>query len=163
MSKQKNSGGKDAESGQSKSVALNRKAKRDYEIIDRLEAGMSLTGAEVKSARAGEINLQESYVRITNRECFLVGCHFAPYTYARQDEVDPTRDRKLLLHRKEIERLDAQIRQKGLTAVPLAMYFNGRGRCKIEIGLGRGKKTLDKREDIKAREAKRYLERAMKR
>lgn len=147
---------------QSKTVALNRKAKRDYEIVDRVEAGISLTGAEVKSARNGEVNLQESYVKIQKGECFLSGCHFAPYTFARNEEVDPVRERKLLLHRKEIEKMDAQVRQKGLTAVPLAMYFNNKGRCKVEIGIGRGKKQHDKRQDVKERDAKRYLDRALK-
>ena len=142
-----------------KVVSVNKKARRDYEIINTIEAGLVLNGAEVKSVRAAAVNLKESYVRFKKGECYLVGCHISPYAYARQEEVSPTRERKLLLHRREIIRLEVQVKQKGLTVVPLKLYFNAKGRCKIELGLGRGKKLHDKRQDVKEREAKRQLQR----
>ena len=145
-----------------KVIAVNKKARRDYEVLDSTEAGIVLTGAEVKSIRNGSINLRESYIRVKGNECFLVGCHITPYAFARQEETSPTRDRKLLLHRKEIDRLNVQVTQKGLTLVPLKVYFNSRGRCKLEVGLGRGKKLHDKRRDIKDREVKRQLDRVTK-
>lgn len=161
MAKSKSPQPKQTENSQT--AVINRKAKRDYEIVDKIEAGIVLSGGEVKSIRAGSINLSESYVRIKNAECFLVDCHINPYAFERQDDIKPTKDRKLLLHKREIERLNAQVKQKGLTLIPLAVYFNAKGRCKLEIGVGKGKKVHDKRQDIKERDAKKYLERALRR
>lgn len=143
-------------------VAVNKKARRDYEILDTLEAGLELLGCEVKSIRGGGANLKESYIRFRNRECFLTGCHVSPYKFSRVETYDPVRDRRLLLHQREIERLGSQVQAKGLTVVPLQIYFNSRGRCKLDIGLGRGKKLFDKRQDIKSRDAAREIQRLMK-
>ena len=143
-------------------IDVNKKARRDYEITEMFEAGISLLGSEVKSVRASGVSLRDSYVRVKDNECMLVGCHIGPYEFARQDSHEPYRDRKLLLHRREISRLFEAIKQKGLTVVPLRIYFNKAGKCKLEIGLGRGKKLFDKREDIKTRDAKRQIERALK-
>jgi SsrA-binding protein len=152
---------KDAAEG-IKTVDVNKKARRDYEILDTAEAGIVLRGSEIKSIRNSGISLRDSYIRMKGTECFLVGCHIAPYQFAGVDAHDPYADRKLLLHRKEIERFAMQVKTKGRTLVPLRVYFNKSGRCKIELGVGRGKKLYDKREDIKGREAKRDLERAIK-
>ena len=142
-------------------AALNKKARRDYEISDTFEAGLALLGSEVKSIRDGGMNLQESYVRVSNSELFLVDCHISPYTFAGFQAPPPTRERKLLMHRREIERLGVAVRQKGLTLVPMRAYFKN-GRCKLEVGLGKGKKLWDKREDVKAKEAKRAMDRAFR-
>ncbi len=143
-------------------VADNRKARHDYTIEETYEAGIVLTGSEIKSVRAGRINLRGSFARIFNDELFLYDSHISPYeqsgTYFNHV---PTRPRKLLLHRREISRLDGLIRQKGLTLVPLKVYFKGR-RAKVEIGVARGKKNYDKREDIAKRDAERDIERVMK-
>ncbi|HQH27250.1 MAG TPA: SsrA-binding protein SmpB, partial [Oligoflexia bacterium] len=144
-------------------IAVNKNARRNYEILVTVEAGIELLGCEVKSIRAGGINLKESYIRFKHNECFLVGCHISPYKFSPLKDYDPVRDRRLLFHRHEIKRLNEQVQQKGLTIVPLRAAFSPKGRCKIEVGVGRGKKLFDKREDIKAREAARDIERAMKR
>jgi SsrA-binding protein len=144
-------------------VETNKKARRDYEILDSIEAGIELRGSEVKSVRAGGMSLRESYVSFKNQECFLVGCHISPYRFSRVDAHEPLRERRLLLHAREIARLGAQVRAKGLTVVPLKAFFNPQGRLKLEIGLARGKKLYDKREDIKKREDMREMERALKR
>lgn len=143
-------------------VASNKTAHRDFEILEKFEAGLVLSGSEVKSIRAGEVNLKEAYVREKNGELFLVGCHITPYAFSRQDEIDPVRQRKLLMHKDEIELLSTKSQHKGLTMVPIKLYFKG-GRCKLELGLGRGKKLHDKRQDIKAKEANRDMERALRR
>lgn len=142
-------------------VATNKKARRDYEILNNYEAGMVLLGSEVKSVRAGGLNLSDSYVRAQNGELFLVSCHISPYTHSRVDAHDPLRERKLLLHRQEIEKLATQVQTKGLTLIPLQVYFK-KGRLKIEIGVGKGKKQFDKREDVKKKEAQREMDRAFK-
>lgn len=142
-------------------VTTNKNAFRNYEIVDTLEAGIVLLGSEVKSIRAGEINIKDAYVRIHNGEAFLMNCHITPYKYSRIDEINPLRERKLLLHAQELERLEARISQKGLTVVPTKMYFR-RGRCKLELGVGKGKKLHDRREDLKEREARREIERAFR-
>lgn len=144
-------------------VAANKKARRDYEIVSSAEAGISLLGSEVKSIRQGNASLKESYIREKNGELYLVGCHISPYSHSPVDAHEPTRQRKLLLHRQEIDRLIVQIARKGLTLVPLRLYFNKDGRCKLEIALGRGKKLFDKREDEKKRVATREVERMLKR
>lgn len=142
-------------------VATNKKARRDYEILGNYEAGMVLLGSEVKSVRAGGINLSDSYVRAKNSELFLVSCHISPYLHSRVDAHDPLRERKLLLHRQEIEKLAAQVQMKGLTLIPLQVYFK-KGRLKVEIGVGKGKKQFDKRDDVKKKEAQREMDRAFK-
>ena len=143
-------------------VADNRKARHDYDIEEVYEAGIALTGSEIKSVRAGRVNLRGSYARVVNDEVFLHEAHISPYEQSGTffNHV-PTRPRKLLLHRREISRIDGQIRQKGLTLVPLKIYFKGRI-AKIELGVARGKKSYDKREDIAKRESQRVIERAMK-
>ncbi|MEI6180603.1 MAG: SsrA-binding protein SmpB [Chloroflexales bacterium] len=143
-------------------VADNRKARHDYDIEEVYEAGIALTGSEIKSVRAGRVNLRGSYARVINDEVFLHEAHISPYEQSGTlfNHV-PTRPRKLLLHRREISRIDGQIRQKGLTLVPLKIYFKGRI-AKIELGVARGKKSYDKREDIAKRESQRVIERAMK-
>lgn len=143
-------------------VAQNRGARRDYEIVEILEAGLVLRGSEVKSIRAGGGRIDEAYVRIRDGEAVLLGAHIAPYSHSPGDAHEPARDRVLLLHKREIERLAAKLQQKGLSIVPLRLYFKS-GRCKVEIGLGRGKKLHDKREDVKKREADRAMARALKR
>lgn len=143
-------------------VAENRKARHDYDIEETFEAGIVLTGSEIKSVRAGRVNLRGSYARVLNDEVFLYDSHISPYeqsgTYFNHD---PTRPRKLLLHRREISRLEGLVRQKGLTLVPLKVYFKNR-RAKLELGVARGKKSYDRREDIAKREAQRDIERVMK-
>ena len=142
-------------------IAANKKARRDYEILATFEAGLVLVGSEVKSVRKGGTNLSDSYVKVKNGELFLINCHIAPYSHAPADSHLLTRERKLLLHRKEIEKLAIQISQKGLTIVPLDLHFKN-SRCKALLGVGRGKKHYDKREDLKKREADRQIARAMK-
>ncbi|MFV9507302.1 MAG: SsrA-binding protein SmpB [Oscillochloridaceae bacterium umkhey_bin13] len=143
-------------------VADNRKARHDYTIEETVEAGIVLTGSEIKSVRAGRVNLRGSYARIYQDEVFLYEAHIATYEQSGTFfNHEPTRPRKLLLHRREISRLDGLVRQKGITLVPLKMYFKGR-RAKLELGVARGKKSYDKREDIAKREAQRDIERVMK-
>jgi SsrA-binding protein len=143
-------------------VVVNRKARHDYFIDETVEAGLVLTGSEVKSLRDGRCNLVDSFARITRGEAFITNVHISPYDPASRENHEPTRSRKLLLHRLEIDRLEGKLKQKGLTLVPLRIYFNERGRAKIELGLGRGKKHYDKRQTIKERDAKRETARAMR-
>lgn len=142
-----------------KIVTSNRKATHEYHIDDRVEAGMVLKGTEVKSIRAGKVNLQEAFCVVEGGEMWLQQCHIAPYSHGNIANHDPVRRRKLLLNKKEIERLDKAAAQKGYTLVPLKIYFK-RGRAKIEIGLGKGKKLYDKRADIAEKDMKRKLSRA---
>lgn len=144
-----------------KTVALNRKARHDYTIEETLEAGIALTGTEIKSVREGHVSLQDAYARIERGEAWLVGVHVAPWSGGNRYNHEPRRERKLLLHRTQIDQLVGKTRAKGLTLVPLAMYFNDRGRAKIELGLARGKKNYDRRRDIAARDARRDMERDM--
>lgn len=143
-------------------IEVNKKARRDYEILDTLEAGISLLGSELKSIRQGGISLQESYVQIINNECFLLQAHITPYAFTSVNPPDPYRKRKLLLHKREIVKLSQQVQRKGLTIIPLKVYINPKGKVKIEIGLGKGKKVHDKRADVKSKEASRKLERVLK-
>lgn len=147
---------------QQPNVVVNRKARHDYFIDETVEAGMVLTGSEVKSIRAGRCNLVDSFARISRGEAFVSNVHISPYDPAHRDNHEPTRSRKLLLHRLEIDRLEGKLKLKGLTLVPLRIYFNARGRAKIELGLARGKKQHDKRQATKEREAKRETARAMR-
>lgn len=144
-----------------KVVCQNKKAFYDYSIEDTLEAGLSLLGTEVKSLRDGKANLKDSYVLIKDSEAFLFNCHISPYSHGNIMNHEPLRTRKLLLHKKEIERLKGKLVQKGYTLLPLKIYFKGPV-AKVEIGLGKGKKQYEKRETIKEREAKKDIERAMK-
>lgn len=147
---------------QYKVVATNRKAYHDYFIEEKFEAGIVLKGTEVKSLRDRRVNLQDSYASVKEGEVFLHHCHISPYSHGNLMNHDPIRTRKLLLHRKEINKLLGKTQQKGLTLVPLRIYFSGRGRAKVELGLAKGKKQHDRRASIKAREAGREVERAMK-
>jgi SsrA-binding protein len=142
-----------------KTVALNRKARHDYVIEDTLEAGIVLTGTEIKSVRDGKVNLQDAYARIERGEAWLVGAHVAPWAGGNRYNHEPKRDRKLLLHRTQIDHLEGKTRAKGLTLVPLSLYFNDRGRAKVQLGLARGKQRHDRRRDIAARDARRDLDR----
>jgi SsrA-binding protein len=141
-------------------VAVNRKARHDYEVIESYEAGIALTGSEIKSVRAGRVNLRGSYARIHNEEVWLYDAHISPYDQA-YTQHNPIRPRKLLLHRREISRLLGMVQQKGLTLVPLRIYIKGRY-AKIELAVARGKKLYDKREDLAKRDARRDIERALK-
>ena len=144
-----------------KIITQNRKAFHDYQIEDKIEAGINLKGTEVKSVREGRINLKDSYVIIKQGEAFLLNCHISPYSHGNIMNHDPVRTRKLLLHKKEISKLQGKLQEKGYSLIPLKVYFKGPF-IKIEIGLAKGKKFFEKRETIKTREAKREIERAMK-
>ena len=143
-------------------VATNRKAFHDYFIEDKFEAGIVLQGTEVKSLRDGRVNLQDSYASVRDSEIFLHNCQISPYSHGNIMNHDPTRVRKLLLHKTEINKLMGKTQQKGLTLIPLRIYFSKRGHAKVELGLAKGKKLYDRRESIKAREAGREVERAIK-
>lgn len=142
-------------------VTTNRRATYDYEIVERLEAGMVLQGSEVKSLRAGKANLKDSFAHVRGGEVYLVGAYIAPHTFSREGGHEPERERKLLLHRREIERVASQLAEKGLTLVPMKVYFV-EGKAKIELGVGRGKRTVDKRHSIKEREQRREMDRALR-
>ncbi len=146
---------------ESKVLASNRKAFHDYTIEETYEAGIALTGTEIKSVRAGSVNLRDSYAQVRNGELWLMNVHVAPYEPASRQNVDPYRDRKLLLHRNEILRLQGRVQEKGLTIVPLRVYLK-KNRAKVEIALVRGKKLYDKRETIAKRDSAREIERAVK-
>lgn len=143
-------------------VATNRKAFHDYFVEETYEAGMSLLGTEVKSLREGRVNLRDSYALVRDREVFLLNCHISPYRYGNIENHEPLRTRKLLLQRREIDKLWGKLSQKGFTLIPLKIYFK-KGKAKVEIGLVRGKRKYEKRETLKAREAKREIEKHMKR
>lgn len=144
-----------------KIVATNKKAYHDYHIEETYEAGMALRGTEVKSLREGRANLKDSFARIDKDEIFLLNCHISPYSHGNIANHDPLRTRKLLLHRREIQRLIGKIQQKGYALIPLKIYFKNE-KAKVELGLAKGKKAYDKREDIKKREAGREMEKAFK-
>jgi SsrA-binding protein len=142
-------------------VVVNRRARHDYFIEESVEAGLVLTGSEVKSLRAGKAQLKDSYGQIKKGEVWLFNTHISEYGPSAQFGHEPTRSRKLLLHRREIERLIGKVKERGLTLVPLRLYFK-HGRAKVDLGLARGKKLYDKRESIKERESRREMDRAMK-
>jgi SsrA-binding protein len=144
-----------------KLVASNRRARFDYEILDTFEAGIELRGPEVKSLRAGKASLNEAYAVLRAGEAFLVNAHINPYEQAGRENADPRRERRLLLHKREILRLQGQVAERGRTLVPLALYFRS-GRAKVEIALARGKKRFDKRETIQRREQEREVARALR-
>jgi SsrA-binding protein len=145
-----------------KVVATNRKARRNYTILDTYEAGLVLLGSEVKSLREGKMELKDSYGHVHRGEAWLVGAHIAPYDFAREGGHDPDRDRKLLLHRHQIDRIAGTLAEKGLTLVPLQVYFKD-GKAKVELGLAKGKATVDKRRTLRDREHQREMERAARR
>ena len=143
-------------------VAVNKKAYRNFELTDKLEAGMSLVGTEVKSLRAGQADLNGSYARIQGQQCWLVGATIAQYEQAGINNHEPTRKRKLLLHKAELSKIRTKIEQRGFTLVPLRIYFSSKGLAKIELAVARGKRQYDKRETITKRQQKRDLDRDMK-
>lgn len=145
-----------------RAVATNRRARHDYHILESYEAGIVLTGTEVKSVRAGRLNLQDAFARVEGGEVFLYNMHISPYSHGNRWNHEPTRTRKLLLHKAEIRKLIGRVQQQGFTLVPLRVYFNERGRAKVELALAQGKKKWDKRRDIARREVQREVERAMK-
>lgn len=142
--------------------ATNRKAYRDYIVLETFECGIELKGSEVKSIRESKINLNDSFARIENNQVVLYNTHISPYEQASYLNVDPVRPRRLLLHRKQINKLIGEVAQKGFTLVPLKVYFNARGFAKLELALCKGKKLYDRREDIKRREADLEIRRVMK-
>lgn len=148
---------------QRKLVASNKKARHDYFIEETYEAGIVLTGTEIKSVRQGKVSIKESYARVENGELIIYGMNISPYEQGNRFNVDPLRQRKLLLHKQEIRKLIGYTTQKGLTIVPLNMYINEKGLAKLEVGVARGKKNYDKREDIAKRDADRRMQQAMKR
>lgn len=144
-----------------KTIATNRRARFEYHLSDNVEAGLVLTGSEVKSLRAGTVSINEAYAMIRGNEAWLVGATIEPYPQAGMRNHDRLRDRKLLLHKREIDKLRGRVEQKGFTVVPVRLYFKN-GKVKIELALGRGKDVADKREAVKRRDAKREIERALK-
>ena len=143
-------------------MAKNRKAYRDFELVEKFEAGLELRGSEVKSLRGSAADLSGSYARIQDGECWLVGAKIAPYAMARDGGHDPTRKRKLLLHKAELHRIWTKLEQRGFTLVPLRLYFSSRGLAKVELALAQGKRQYDKRQTITERTQKRDLDRSMK-
>lgn len=144
-----------------KIITTNRKARHEYHIDESIEAGIVLTGTEVKSLREGRANLQDAYCTVQSGEMIMFNCHISPYSHGNQMNHDPVRPRKLLLHRKEISRWAKSAQEKGFTIIPLKLYFK-HGHAKVELGLARGKKLYDKRADIAERESKRRLDRVMR-
>lgn len=149
-----------AEKGE-KTVAVNRRARHDYEISEVYEAGITLTGPEVKSLRAGKVSIAESYAKIVKGELWLIDCRITPYIHSRMVEQDPVRQRKLLLRKNEIKRLIGKTKERGFTLIPLRIYFK-KGWAKVELGLARGKKLIDKREKLKRKIIERESRAAMK-
>jgi SsrA-binding protein len=145
-----------------KKVASNRKAEHDYFVEDRFEAGIALLGSEIKSIRAGQVQLRESYVRVEANEAWLINAHISVYDPAARQNHDPLRPRKLLLHRKEIRKLAEQIKLKGYTVIPLDIHITVKGKAKVTIALARGKRQYDKRQTIARRESERDMERALR-
>jgi SsrA-binding protein len=154
-------GGKAVEN-KSKVLVTNRKARHDYHIIETFEAGIALAGTEVKSLRDGKGNLKDSFARVENGELYLYNMHISPYEKGNIYNKDPLRTRKLLMHKKQINRLFAQVKEKGLTLIPLQVYLNERGLVKVALALAKGKARYDKREDIKKKDANRQMEKAFK-
>ena len=154
---------KKPEKGKEGPSAVNKKAYRDYELLDKFEAGLELVGSEVKSLRGAPADLTGSYARIDDGECWLIGAKIAPYQQAGNRGHDPTRKRKLLLHKAELRRIWIKLAQRGFTLVPLRMSFSSRGLAKVELALAQGKRQYDKRQSITERAQKRDVDRSMKR
>lgn len=150
-----------AEKGKEKTVAFNRRASHDYFLEDKYECGLVLTGTEIKSIRDGKIQFKDAYISIYKGEAWIKGMHISPYKYGNIFNVDEERDRKLLLHKYEIQKLHMKVKTKGYTLVPVRMYLKN-GRAKLEIALAKGKNLVDKRETQKLRDAKREMEKALK-
>lgn len=144
-----------------KIISDNRKARHDYHILDTLEAGIALQGTEVKSLRLGKVNIRDSFARVKDGEVFLHGMHISPYEHGNRFNHDPLRIRKLLLHKREIQRLIGKTKEQGLTLIPLRLYFK-RGRAKVELAVAQGKKLYDKRETLARKDEARRVERAIK-
>ena len=142
-----------------RSIAVNRRARHLYEVLETVEAGLVLRGTEVKSLRAGQVNFKDSYATVRSGEGWLLGCHISPYSHGTDANHNPERDRKLLLHRRELARLSGKIAERGLTLVPLRLYFKD-GRAKVELGLARGRKLHDKRAALREREEQREMGKA---
>ncbi len=155
-----------AKSGKDKNkqgqVAVNKKAYRNFELVEKFEAGLELLGTEVKSLRDAQADLNGSYARVEDQQCWLVGATIAQYQQAGARQHDPTRKKKLLLHKAEIRKIKTKLEQRGFTLVPLRIYFNDRGLAKIELALARGKRQYDKRQAIAKRDQKRDIDRSMK-
>jgi len=162
MAKKKKKSDSKTEQTGPRTVATNRKARHDYHIEERFEAGLALTGTEIKSVRAGQVNLRDGFVLIRDDEAWLQNVHIAHYAQGNRNNHEESRRRKLLLHRREINALHAQVTQRQWTVVPLRMYITAKGLAKVEIALVRGKQSYDKRQDIAKRDAKREVERAIK-
>ena len=145
-----------------KLIAQNKKARHDYQIIDTLETGIVLCGSEVKSCRMGRVNLIDSYGRIENGEFYCINLHISPYPNANRLNHEPLRKRKLLLHKSEIKKLYGKIREKGQSFIPLKIYFNQKGKVKLEMALAKGKKNYDRRQDIKKKDIQREVEKDLK-
>ncbi len=145
-----------------RSIATNRKALHEYAILEKMEAGIVLKGTEVKSLREGNVNLREGYAKVDQGVVVLHNCHIGTYSHGNFMNHDPLRPRVLLLHKKEIDKVHGKVQQKGLTLVPLRIFFNSRGLAKVELALGRGKKHFDRRETEKRKEAGREIERTLK-
>ncbi len=144
-----------------KMIAKNPTARHNYAISSTFEAGIVLTGTEIKSIRNGKVNIKDTYVNIKNGEAFIYGMHISPYEFGNIFNKDPLRNRKLLLHKREIIKLSSQIKEKGISLVPICLYFSG-NKVKLEVGIGKGKKLYDKREDIAKKDALRKIDRALK-
>jgi SsrA-binding protein len=144
-----------------KTIALNRRARHEFSIEDSMEAGIVLSGTEIKSIRAGKVNLADAFARIERGEAWLVGAHIAPWEGGNRLNHEPKRDRKLLLHRSQIDQLLGKTKAKGLTLVPLKIYITERGKAKLELGLGKGKQLYDRRREIAARDSRREVEREL--
>jgi SsrA-binding protein len=148
--------------GTSRTIVQNRQARFNFEILEKVEAGIALEGTEVKSIREGRANIKEAYADIRNGEAWLIGAHISPYSHGNISNHNPLRERKLLLNAIEIQRLQSKVMEKGLTLVPMRLYLKGR-LVKLELGVGRGKKLVDKRDDIKKRDQEREISRAIRR
>jgi SsrA-binding protein len=144
-----------------RTIATNRRARHDYEILETVEAGLVLRGTEVKSLRGSHVTFKDAFATVRNSEVWLIGCYINPYSHGTDANHEPERDRKLLLHRREISRLTGKVAERGLTLIPLRLYFKS-GRAKLEIGLGRGKKLHDKRSALRERETKREMEKVVR-
>jgi SsrA-binding protein len=147
------------EASSDRPVATNRRARHEYEILETVEAGLVLRGTEVKSLRAGLVTFKDSYASVRNGEGWLLGCHISPYSHGTDANHEPERDRKLLLHKRELSRLSGKISERGLTLVPLRLYFKA-GRAKVELGLARGRKLHDKRSALREREVRREMDKS---
>jgi SsrA-binding protein len=146
--------------GTERKLVENRRARFNYEIQETIEAGIALQGTEVKSIREGKANIQEAYADLRDGEVYLIGCHISPYSHGNRTNHDPLRDRKLLLNAREIRRIQGKVAEKGMTLVPLSFYVKGRF-IKLKVGVGRGKKLMDKREDIKRRDQELEIQRGL--